>query len=357
MSENYNFTLRNPRKSDILLLDKNYSNLKFVNLKSFIFDYKKIYLKILVKSIFIYFFKNKKKNNIKEIYLTLFLKKLSPKIIIGHHLNYLIFKIKKYSPRSKIIVYLHHRLYQSQINDLKKISKNSSIDFFFVCDKLHESFLNKHFAAKFISNGLVKNNEIKLNNIKPKYDLAYISEFRTINYPKKKIHFKFIKQIAEYLSEYSLKYNKKIVIALNSSRKDKEILNEEEINYFKKISTNFLFLKKKNSYKVCNLAKLVVCLNSNLGADFLARGKKVLFLPFLTKYDDSFKNPYFKKNFFFVIKKNDKKIVFDSLNYLLKLKNFTWKKKLKQSKIKIIFDKNNFILKNKITKICEVKNL
>jgi len=222
---------------------------------------------------------------------------------------------------------------------------------------MHENFLNKYFAAKFISNGLVKNNEIKLNNIKSKYDLAYISEYRTSNYPKKKIHFKFIKQIAQYLSEYSLKYKKKVVIALNSSRKDKEILIEEEINYFKKISPNFLFLKEKDSYKVCNLAKLVVCLNSNLGADFLARGKKVLFLPFLKKYDDSFNNPYFKKNFFFVIKKNNKKKIFDRLNLFLNLRNLIWKKKLKLSKIQIIFDKNNSILKNKIAKICKAKNL
>ena len=354
---NYNFMLSNPNKTDVLLIDENYSNLKFKNLKSFIFDYKIIYLKIFIRSIIEYLFKNKNKNKIKEIYLSILLQKLSPRIIIGHHLNPLIFKIKKYSPKSKIIVYLHHRLYLSQIHDLRKISDDASIDYFFVCDELHKKFLKKYFSGKFIANGLVKNNEIKLDNTKPKFDVAYISEYRAHNYPKKKIHFKFIKEIAEYLGEYSVKYKKKIVIALNSTRTDKKILPQEEINYFKKISPNFIFLNKKDSYKVCNLAKLVVCLNSNLGADFLAREKKVLFLPFLYKYDDSFKNPYFKKNFFYVVKKNNKKIIYNKLNYLLNLNDLFWKKKLKKSKIKIIFNKNNSILKKEISKITKIKNL
>ena len=98
-----------------------------------------------------------------------------------------------------------------------------------------------------------------------------------------------------------------------------------------------------------------MCLNSNLGADFLARGKKVLFLPFLKKYDDSFKNPYFKKNFFFVIKKNSKKKIFDKLNLFLNLRNLIWKKKLKLSKIKITFDKNNSILKTRLLKSVKQK--
>ena len=66
MRKNYNFTLKNPVKSDILLLDENYSDLKFRNLKSFIYDYKKIYLKIFIRSIFVYFLKIKAKIILKK---------------------------------------------------------------------------------------------------------------------------------------------------------------------------------------------------------------------------------------------------------------------------------------------------
>ena len=89
--------------------------------KTKIFNQQEIYLKIFLKSLFIYFF-GKTKKKLKEIYLNEFFD-YKTKNYYWHHYNNLIFKAKKYAPESKIVLYLHTRLYQSQFNYLKKISR------------------------------------------------------------------------------------------------------------------------------------------------------------------------------------------------------------------------------------------
>lgn len=347
---NYYFTLKTLSRIEILLLDNNYANLNLLKFKTKIFNQQEIYLKIFLKSLFIYFF-GKTKKKLKEIYLNEFFLIIRPKIIIGHHYNNLIFKAKKYAPESKIVLYLHTRLYQSQFNYLKKKSQDTHIDYFFVCDGLHKKMLSKYYKSKFIINGLVKNNEIHLLKKKSKYDILYISEYRNVKYPKKKIHFKYIKYIAKVLNQYSIANQKKIAIALNSSRIDKNIPPKKEINFFKNIAPNLKSLVNTNSYEAGNISELIVCLNSNLGADLLARNKKVLFLPYLFNHGEEFKNPYFNKKIPFVLKSRNKKLIFDKIDYLLKLNKLDWEKKLKKSKIKIIFDEKNLILKKELYKI------
>ena len=75
----------------------------------------------------------------------------------------------------------------------------------------------------FIVSGLIKNNEIKLKTTKEVFDINFISEFRTVKYIKKRQHFEFMKYLTKILSLYCTKYNKKFVISLNSSRRDKKI--------------------------------------------------------------------------------------------------------------------------------------
>lgn len=347
----YTLSFKSLKQADILLLDRNYSNLNLNKFKTIVFDYKKIFFSIFLISFYKFLFFNSQKRKLKEVYLKTFLENINPKVIIGHHENHLIFFVKKFYPNGKIIVYLHHRLFKSQVNNLKKKSKNSSIDYFFVCDHLHKKILEKYFKCKFIISGLIKNNEKKLLNKKKVFDINFISEFRTVKYIKKEQHVKFIKYLTKILDMYCHKYNKKFVISLNSSRKDKNIDQNTEINFFKNISSNIHFLKNKDSYEVANISKIIICLNSNLGAELLARQKKVLFLPFLNKIHDNYKNPYFGKNLFFICKKPNKKTIFERINTILKMTNTAWKKKLKKEDINIIFDKDNSVLKKKITKL------
>lgn len=353
---NYNFTFKKIEKTDILLIDKNYSKLKFKKYKNKIFDYKAIYLQILFKSLLLYFFKSKSKK-LKDIYLKLYFQKLNPKIIIGHQANGLIYEAKRHSPKSKIIVYLHCRLYLFQFSEvIQLLKKNSSIDsqvdYFFVCDQMHINYLRNFTKAKFFITGLLKNNEIKLKKKKNTYDIAYVSEYRNVDYPNKVKHLYYVKFIAQVLNEFALiNPDKNIVIILNSLREDKKIPIKEEIDFFKRCAPNLKIANQKTSYEACNLSKLLIILNSNLGAEFLSRGKKVLFLPYLNKLGTRYYNLYFKKNISFVFHKLNKKIIFNKIQEILKLSTQSWKKKVFNSKINIKFDQDNKKFKKLINEI------
>ena len=124
----FNFSFNDIKKADILLLDRNFSNLKFQNINTEIFDYNKIYVKVLIKSIFLFFTKRKKKK-LKDIYLELFFSKVNAKLMIGSHADGLIYRAKKLSPKSKILVYLHTRLMNWEIYDLQKVLEKFQVDY------------------------------------------------------------------------------------------------------------------------------------------------------------------------------------------------------------------------------------
>jgi surface carbohydrate biosynthesis protein len=350
----YKFTFKKIKKTDILLVDKNYAGLKFENIKCEIFNYNKLYIKVLIQSLYLFLFKNKSKEKLKDIYLGLFLKIVNAKIIIGSHAEDLIYRAKNYSPKSKILVYLHTRLMNWEIHDLQKVLEKYQVDYVFAIDEIHKKILQKNVKSEFILSGQIKNNEIFIKNKKKIYDIVYVSEFRNVNYPEKKLHFKFIKYIARVLNEYSLNNpEKKMVIAPNCNRRDKKISREEETYFFQKLCPNIKLSDQNDSYEICNSSKLLVCLNSNLGADFLSRGHKVLFLPFMHLYGDKYTNVYLPidREIFFVNRKFNKKIIFDKINYLFNLDELIWKKELNKSKARIFLDKNNTILKKKIEEI------
>ena len=96
----YHFTFNKVKKTDVLLLDKNYSNFDRLNFKTEVFDFKKIYVFVFLYS-FLEFLLNRKYLSLKGVYLKNYFKKVRPKIIIGHQAENLIFNVKKYSPFSK----------------------------------------------------------------------------------------------------------------------------------------------------------------------------------------------------------------------------------------------------------------
>ncbi len=351
----YHFSFNKIKKTDILLLDKNYSNLDSLNFNTSIFDYKKIYFFLFLYSLLEFLF-NRKHLRLKDIYFKNYFRKVSPKIIIGHQAETLIFNVKKYSPFSKIILYLHCRLYKKQINDLKKVLSKADIDFFFVCDQLHENKFKKYTQAKFIINGLCKNNSKILKKKKEQFDIAFVSEYRNTNYPNKTNHHKFIKFVAKTLNKFaSENKDKKIVIALHSNRSDKQISKNEEINFYKRYCPNLKIINQNDSYEVCNSSKLLVLINSNLGCEFLSRGKKVLFLPYLNLLGSRYFNYYFKKDYLFSYKKFNTKTIYKKIKFILLMKKKNWDKIVNKSKINILFDKNNSILQKEIKKILNKK--
>ena len=160
----FNFSFDDIKKADILLLDRNFSNLKFQNIDTKIFDYNKIFVKVLIKSVYIFLLKAKKK--LKDIYLELFFSKVNAKLIIGSHADGLTYRAKKLSPNSKILVYLHTRLMNWEIYDLQKVLEKFQVDYIFAIDEIHKNILKKNVKSEFVLSGMIKNNEIFLEKEK-----------------------------------------------------------------------------------------------------------------------------------------------------------------------------------------------
>jgi len=241
---NYNLTLKKIKKVDIIFFDNNYSKIKINELKILVFDYNEINLYLLFLTI-IFFIKTNTKLSLKDIYLKKFIETSNAKIVIGHNFNDVMFRVNKLNTNVKIIVYLHNRLYLDQIKNLKKNNKNSYVDYFFVCDEKHKKILSKFIKGTFIVNGLIRNNEITLNKKKNIFDLMIISEYRGL--PESSYYTKCIKFITKSVCEYAKLNSKKVVVALNSKRIEKRarINQKDEIKFYKKISKQILFHKKK----------------------------------------------------------------------------------------------------------------
>lgn len=337
------------KKIDILLIDEGFSNLKINGVNYKVLNLKKKNFYLLFQTLFNFVFKYENLS-LKEVYLKKILEFYQPRIVIGHNFNHWIYKIKKIYPEAISIVYLHNRLYLDQISFLKKEYDNKKVDYYFVCDDLHKKKLSKFIKSKFIINGLTRNNEISVKKVKSeRYDLMIISEFR--NLPNNHFYTKCFLYIVTKIAKYAKKNNLKVLVALNSSRiEKKKITRKKEINFFKKIYSKFYF-NYYNSYQNAELSKLSICLASNLGADLLARGKKVLFLPFLERYSKKYKSMYLKKTSQYICKKKDENEIFRKIDGMLKLTKDQWEKILKNSKDKFIFDKKNRIMKKLIQNI------
>jgi len=350
-------------KSDILFLDNNLLKLKIKNKSSIIYNFNEIRVYYLIIAIFDFFFKNENLN-FKQVYKKKIYEAISPRVAISEYINQRSFEFKFLMPDTKVITYqfsfINNR--EDNLNNLKKY-KYKKTDYFFVFSMIEKKLLSKIFQAKFIVSGSCISNSVKKIN-KIKYDICYISEFNN----HRNFSNKFLKQINEAyndnqkiivknISYYCKKNKKKFVIALRANRKDKNISNETEINYYKEIiSKNFKYEKNVNSYTVADKSKLIVCLSSALGIEMLGRQKKVLFLPFNQIIDKNTENPYFKftmKKIAF-IKKNPNKII-GLIDKYLELNKKEWIKYKNQNFHDLSYNYQNKLLKEKIIEIVNAK--
>ena len=92
------------KKADVLLLDDNYAKLKFnKDIKVKLQDRNKINLIVLIKAVKdLLFLKNKK---LSDSYFINYINEINPKISIGHEYNGQVFRLKKFFPNKKTILY------------------------------------------------------------------------------------------------------------------------------------------------------------------------------------------------------------------------------------------------------------
>jgi len=344
----FKFFIKKNHQTEILRIDNNYVKFNFTNISNSVLNRKNINLYYFIISFFQYIFR-KPNLSFKEIYWKNIILSFRPKVVIGHNIDHLIFKIKNFLPQLITMVYQHNYIYDSNIAEYKMKFKDFKCDYFFVFDERHRDIFSEFIDSKFIIVGSVKNNEINyINNTKKEYALMYVSEFR--NYPKRDFRSKAEIFIFNILTDYCKQKNIKLCIALTSNRHEKrtQINIDDELNFYNHKKNKF-FIEKINSYELAHKSELCVCLSSNLGLELLARGIKVLYLPILELYDSKFKFPYFRNNNSFISYVGlDQEKIFKKLDYLLYLHKNDWKKMIGNESCKFTYDQDNTILKNKI---------
>lgn len=356
---------------DVVLFDRNYARLDLKGLNTLVYNENNIYLLYLLKSLIAYL-KPKNKFSLKENYFKLLYSDFNAKVAIGHDIELRIFDFKKLSSKTKVIVYQHGFYWPLHQARSAQRFKNLKSDFFLIFDKWHKKIFER-VKTKFIINGSVKNNEMKIKykkSKKKKYDIMYISQFRYLDKicltEKKSGYESFVYEnhahamkytdtlevfILKILNEYCKKNKKSLCVALASNRKEKKnkMSQEDELKFYNQYLDNFK-TESNNSYEIAEKSNLTICLSSNLGPELLSRGKKVLFLNANTLISDWH---FLKKEegpFWYKGKRKDK--IFKKIKFLLSCSSDKWSKIIQKNKsIKMPYDPNNLQLKKLINKL------
>ncbi len=336
-----------PEKKKILIYDSDsyeYLDSFFKKRDIHVFDVRhttlenqKINLRILFDLIFE--FKFTKKNYIKRYFSY-----VKPKIVITTIDNNLSFYLlKNYYKFAKYITIQNamRSTKEDIFADLKKMKKSKAYqcDYVLVFNqgigKLYKSFC----SAKIVVIGSVLSN-LKPKTFKKKYDLVYISTFRSgkdnevfINNPRttfgdyRKKEIKLIKNISYFANNNSLNLS---VLGAKFTIKDME---QEFFNNL--IGTkNFTFiprLKNRKTYKIIDESKLIISTDSTLGYEAASRGNKVCF---------------------FSVRGNKKRLNSSNFGWPIKkrLVGKFWSNKVTSSEIKRVV---NFLNKKNTTKIIQ----
>ena len=326
-------------KSEILFFDQDYINIDFSDYKKITINTKKINIYYVLKVLF-----NKKIFDIlnyKNSYWKKIINDINPKIIISDNVSGEAIKFKKIFPEIKSALYQHSYIYDYEIDIYRKRFNGLKSDLFFVFDERNKKIFSNFIKSQYVISGSLKNNSINLKSIDFKnklYDILIISEYRK----NSDISLKAMQALLNKLNKYILTRSLKIQIALNSSRKEKKSINSnEEIEFFKKYINNFDPINK-NSYKLANNSRVILCISSNIGVELLSRKYRVLFIPILKDLNNKYKNPYLEKDQLFC--KNSEYEEFESkLDFLLKLDNEQWLKIINSYNKNILFDEGNHI--------------
>ncbi len=351
------FLLKKIKKSDLILLDNNFANLKFKNIHFHIFDPDKYYIWEFLVSFYKYL-TTLFSESFSFIYFKTLIEKIEPKVALGHEMNHHIFNFKKLFPDKISACYQYGYIFKKDINDYyKKNFKGKKLDLFFVYDSRSMKIMKKFIKSKYFINGSTKVNEhMPANKKKKVYDLVFISRLR---FPKKKNWNNYDNQYDKFLIKIIDKYcninNLSLTIAFNSLRKDKKDKQDyfvKEKNFYNSAIKNYN-IGREDSLSLSHKSKLVICNNSNHGFELLLSKCKVVFID-STKTDYKY---FIEKKGPFWYYGNDKKQIFLLIDKVYKKSNRAWQKDVIKSNknLEPFYKKNelyynNYILKKKIEK-------
>lgn len=363
-------TIKKLSKVDLLVFRDRFKELNFSGIKSAVYPDNEINLWYLLKSLFFGICKNK---NFRSLYFFYIIKDFSPKLAIGSDMDLKIFKIIKIFPNIKSICYEGSYTFDRDkvlkqtittgnsyndsveyIQNKKKIINKYSPNYYFVYDQRSKKILKEVHNSNFFVHGSVRNNEIKQQKKNIKFDIMLISNYRPLNSKANAVDYKmqkkfnsFLLKIAKIINSYCLLKNKKLAIALTSTRKDKEIHRsflDQELNFFKDIK--FSHFPAMSSYNLSDICDISVSTSSELGYHLLAKKQKVLFINNNKKFIWHF---FKKKEDAFFYQGEEKKMIKKKIDKILAIDERNYCKMLDAYDI-VEFDSNNAKLKKFIKK-------
>ena len=363
-------TIKKLSKVDLLVFRDRFKELNFSGIKSAVYPDNEINLWYLLKSLFFGICKNK---NFRSLYFFYIIKDFSPKLAIGSDMDLKIFKIIKIFPNIKSICYEGSYTFDRDkvlkqtittgnsyndsieyIQNKKKIINKYSPNYYFVYDQRSKKILKEVHNSNFFVHGSVRNNEIKQQKKNIKFDIMLISNYRPLNTKASAVDYKmqkkfnsFLLKIAKIINSYCLLKNKKLAIALTSTRKDKEIHRsflDQELNFFKDIK--FSHFPAMSSYNLSDICDISVSTSSELGYHLLAKKQKVLFINNNKKFIWHF---FKKKEDAFFYQGEEKKMIKKKIDKILAIDERNYCKMLDAYDI-VEFDSNNAKLKKFIKK-------
>lgn len=268
----YSLSFNTLPPSTIVLSDDKFANLD-LPFDYFFFSKRKIYVFVLLES-----FIRKPSKTLKEInhnYLSLVIKKLSPKLVIFHDLSFFHTPLSK---KRTIVVYQHNCVFS--INSLYSqlgysTQSKLSCDYFLVFNEGQKKLYESKIDGDIRISGSVKSNCNVLERTNNLYDILFISQYRD----PAGAYFDCWTQLVVLINEYVVNNKMKLGIAYNSKRtdKDRKAKIEVEVEYFKR-NINLIDDIELNSYEKAAKSEVVVCIDSNLGIELLSHGYKVVFI-------------------------------------------------------------------------------
>lgn len=295
-----------PKKKDVLIIDKLSGKKLLLLIKNKKIGFLDIRLnEIFVLILFLSLIKKILNPNLRlsQHYILLYIKSVNPKIIMtANDVNIFFWQLKKYFPQKKIIIFQNNYRNGWDFGNVfkKNLRIKGACDLFVTYSDSIKSEYKKKINSKYFSAGSIENNLFRINFKNKKKRLVYISQFKnwsysatTLNKDNKKFNLRdsYIKSdqiVLNFLNDYCLKNKKKLLIFLRNSNLE---MVKKETDYYNEI-LNFKadFLKKKNrthGYKITDKFDYFVTVDSTLGYECLARGKRVAF----------FNNRYFVSKF------------------------------------------------------------
>lgn len=319
-------------------------------------------------------------------YIVNFIKISNASIIISFtdH-NTVLWDLKKNLPKVKVLLIQNgFRVFEENKNLVKsvngqfissankgfmqKTNQSHKIDLVFTANEYFSRKYKELFKCKTKVIGYFRNNHLiyKSKVTKKKYDLTYISQYRT--YIKNKYNEILPDEpIIKYLNEYAQKNNKRLNILAGPERKLSEYSDNYELQNFcdKELKyKNWSIDKSINKNRHHNYfagmnSDVIVTIDSTLGYELMTRGKRVAF--FSIRDWAGIKNTFgypkkIENNGTFWTNKNNTKKFKKILDYLFSCSDKVFYTKNKKIINDLIFlDKNNQIFKKTIKRIINEK--